>query len=173
MFQFNYFCFKQAGSLNIKLSSKWGCDQSNQFHTGSAVYKTQAGRYKVSMRQNVPLTYEEAHPPHDINVRKGFNSINTSNLEGGLRCNEMIVEDLFIRKFLAGTWHRLFLSKVIIKRRANAIFISGIIHQSLLQRKLYFLIGYTEQILSYVLKCPVKMELQSTADRKALIVKYV
>lgn len=127
----------------------------------------------MSLRQNVPLTYEEANPPHDINVRKGFNSINTSNLEGGLRCNETIIEDFFIRKFMAATWHRCFLSKVIIKRKANVIYISGIIYQALPQRKFYFLIGYTEEILSYVLKCPIKLDLQSTPDRKALIVKYV
>ena len=111
--------------------------------------------------------------PYKIGHEKHWLSWNTSNLKNGLRKPEMAQEEIFIRKFMFGTWHKLFLTEIIIKRRGNVIFIGGIVLQALHPRKLYFLIGYTEEILSYVLKCPVKLELQTLADRKDIIFKYI
>lgn len=83
------------------------------------------------------------------------------------------MEDEFIRRFMRGTWHNLFLSEIIIKRQHNIIRIAGIVYQGITQRKMYFLIGYTEELLSYWLQSPVKLELQTTNDRKAVIFKYI
>ncbi|XP_015918635.1 small ribosomal subunit protein uS3m [Parasteatoda tepidariorum] len=135
--------------------------------------EARAGRYKRTRKHNKPLTYEQFNGPFQIKHRKGWNTWNTSNLLGGLRKSETAVEDFFIRKFMHGTWHRIFLSDVIIKRRHNLIIIAGIIAQNLQVRKLYFLIGYTEEMLSYIFKCPVKMELQSTPDKTDVVFKYV
>nr|ACB70349.1 putative mitochondrial ribosomal protein S24 [Ornithodoros coriaceus] len=143
------------------------------FHTTEGSFGAQAGRYKVTKDRSRPLTYEMANPPHQIAHRKSWNSWNTSNLEGGLRQSETAVEDMFIRKFMFGTWHRIFISEVLIKRRHNMILIGGIIQRTVIPRKLYFLIGYTEEILSYVLQCPVKLELQSAADKKDVVFKYI
>ncbi|KAH6947635.1 hypothetical protein HPB50_020413 [Hyalomma asiaticum] len=148
-----------------------GCVAS--LHTTAALQKNRAGRYKVTRNHSKPLTYEMSNPPHQIAHRKAWNSWNTSNLQGGLRRSETLVEDLFIRKFMTGTWHRMFVSEILIKRRANMIFIGGIVQRVVIPRKMYFLIGYTEEILSYILKCPVKLELQSVADRKEMIFKYI
>ncbi|KAK8769205.1 hypothetical protein V5799_014333 [Amblyomma americanum] len=142
-------------------------------HTTATLEKNRAGRYRVTRNHSRPLTYEMANPPHQIAHRKAWNSWNTSNLQGGLRRSETLVEDVFIRKFMTGTWHRLFVSEILIKRRANMVFIGGIVHRVVIPRKMYFLIGYTEEILSYILKCPVKLELQSVADRKDMIFKYI
>jgi len=114
-----------------------------------------------------------ANKPDQIGHRKGWNSWNTSVVKGGVRIAETTLEDFTIRKFMEGTWHRLFLSNIIIKRRGNMIVVSGLVIQSLLPRKMYFLIGYTEEILSYLLKCPVKLELQTVSDRKSVIFKYI
>ncbi|XP_050299482.1 28S ribosomal protein S24, mitochondrial [Anthonomus grandis grandis] len=135
--------------------------------------KNQAGRYRITPRRNLPLTYEMANPPHQIAHRKSWNSWNTSNVVGGLRPSETVVEDQFIRKFIEGTWHSLFASEVIIKRQHNIIRIAGLIYRSVLPRKMYFLIGYTEELLSFWLQCPVKMELQTVADRKDVVFKYI
>ncbi|XP_054168259.1 28S ribosomal protein S24, mitochondrial-like [Oppia nitens] len=146
-------------------------------HTSHVHCKQVAARYTRSKTRNktFPMTYEMVNPPHYIAVRKGWNSWNTSSLVGIGRTNtsQTTVEDLFIRKFIFGTFHRLFLSEIIIKRRANIIIVSGIVHQSVVQTKMYFLIGYSEQILSYQLKCIVKMDIQITHDSKALVVKYI
>ncbi|XP_071446126.1 small ribosomal subunit protein uS3m [Hetaerina americana] len=142
-------------------------------HTGSALMKSQSGRYKVTPKGDRPLTYEMANPPHQIAHRKSWNSFNTSNLLGGLRPAETAVEDIFIRKFITGTWHSLVLSEVIIKRQHNIIRIAAIIRQGIIPRKMYFLIGYTEELLSSWLQCPVVMELQTVADRKDVIFKYI
>lgn len=79
---------------------------------------------------------------------------------------------MFIRKFITGTWHALFLSEIIIKRQHNIIRIAGIISRAVPARKMYFLIGYTEELLSYWLQCPVKLELQ-TAEKADVIFKYI
>lgn len=97
----------------------------------------------------------------------------SANLEGGLRPAETAVEDMFIRKFITGTWHALFLSEIIIKRQHNIIRIAGIVRQSISARKMYFLIGYSEELLSFWLQCPVKLELQSVADSRSVIFKYI
>lgn len=92
---------------------------------------------------------------------------------GGLRPSETAVEDQFIRKFMQGTWHALFVSEIIIKRQHNLIRIAGLVHRGVLPRKMYFLIGYTEELLSFWLQCPVKLELQTVADKKDVVFKYV
>ncbi|EEZ97275.1 small ribosomal subunit protein uS3m [Tribolium castaneum] len=141
--------------------------------TSTACQKSQSGRYRITPRKDLPLTYEMANPPHQIAHRKTWNSINTSNLEGGLRSSETAIEDIFIRKFMTGTWHALFLSEIIIKRQHNIIRIAGIVRRSVSARKMYFLIGYTEELLSFWLQCPVKVELQTVADRRDVVFKYI
>ena len=96
-----------------------------------------------------------------------------ANLQGGLRPAETVVEDMFIRKFMVGTWHFLFVSEVIIKRQHNMIRIAGLVKQSISARKMYFLIGYTEEMLSLWLQCPVKLELQTVPDAKSVVYKYI
>jgi small subunit ribosomal protein S24 len=91
----------------------------------------------------------------------------------GKRAGLIAAEDLFIRKFMLGTWHNLCLSEIIIKRQFNMIRIGGLIYQGIHPRKMYFLIGYTEELLSQWLQCPVKLELQTVADKKAIVYKYV
>lgn len=97
----------------------------------------------------------------------------TANLEGGLRSSETAIEDIFMRRFLTGTFHGLVLSEVIIKRQHNHIRIAALIKQSLPARKLYFLIGYTEELLAYWLQCPVTLELQTVADPRSIIFKHI
>lgn len=133
----------------------------------------------ISVQFIIPLDFHRSSCAHEYIYcfvsfhRKAWNSWNTSGLRDGLRAAETAVEDVFIRKFVTGTWHRIFLSEIVIKRRHNAIYIGGIIHRYCLPRQIYFLIGYTEEFLSYILKCPIKMEIQSTADPKDVVHKYV
>lgn len=49
----------------------------------------------------------------------------------------------------------------------------GIVRQAISSRKMYFLIGYCEELLSNWLQCPVKLELQTVADKKDVIFKYI
>lgn len=102
-----------------------------------------------------------------------LNQYFSANLDGGLRSSETAVEDAFIRKFMVGTWQGLFTSEVIIKRQHNIIRIAGIIHRGIGTRKMYFLIGYTEELLSFWLQCIVKLELQTIADKKEVVFKYI
>lgn len=145
----------------------------NSFHTTQIQEKVQSGRYKITPKGNRPLTYEMANPPHFIAHRKSWNSWDTSSLEGGLRASETAIEDIFIRRFMTGTWHSLICSEVIVKRQFNHIRIAAIIKQSISPRKMYFLIGYCEELLSNWLQSPVTLELQTTSDKKDVIFKYI
>lgn len=91
----------------------------------------------------------------------------------GLRPSQTAIEDIFIRKFITGTWHSLACSEIIIKRQHNMIRIAAIMRQAVSPRKMYFLIGYTEELLSYWLQCPVTLELQTIQDRKDVVFKYI
>lgn len=135
-----------------------------------------------------------ANPPHYIAHRKSWNSWNTckfnkinyilhlqlithlfvlATMLDGLRPSQTAIEDIFIRKFITGTWHSLVCSEVIIKRQHNMIRIAAIMRQAISARKMYFLIGYTEELLSYWLQCPVTLELQTIQDRKDVVFKYI
>ncbi|XP_024944883.1 28S ribosomal protein S24, mitochondrial isoform X2 [Cephus cinctus] len=147
--------------------------QQRYLHVTAVASRTQAGRHRATPRRTKALTYEMANPPHYIAHRKTWNSWNTSNVMGGNRPGETAVEDIFIRRFMTGTWHALFVSDIIIKRQHNIIRIAGLVQRSLAQRKMYFLIGYSEELLSYWLQCPVKLELQTVASKEDVIFKYV
>ncbi|XP_061391939.1 small ribosomal subunit protein uS3m [Musca vetustissima] len=142
-------------------------------HTTAVCEKTQSGRYRITTKRNKPLTYEMANPPHYIAHRKSWNSWNTSTMLDGLRPSQTAIEDLFIRKFMNGTWHSLMCSEVIIKRQHNMIRIAGIVRQAISARKMYFLIGYTEELLSYWMQCPVTLELQTVQDKNDVVFKYI
>lgn len=44
--------------------------------TSPACLKTQAGKYKITLKKDKPLTYEMANPPYQIAHRKAWNSWN-------------------------------------------------------------------------------------------------
>ncbi len=53
------------------------------------------------------------------------------------------------------------------------IILTGIVEQSVPARKLYWLIGYTEEFLGFLLKQPVKIEIQTIASREEIVFKYI
>lgn len=95
----------------------------------------------------------------------------TGNLEGVGGAADRVVEDLFIRRFLYGTFHGCLADELVIKRRGNILVICAVMIQKLLPPKFYFLIGYTEQLLSHFYKCPVKMEVQTVEEK--VVYKYL
>ncbi len=99
----------------------------------------------------------------------------TANLLDGNRQAETTFEDIFIRKFIYSTWHDLLGSEIIIKRRLNTVNIIFFLNRgkkSFYPRQVYFLTGYTEELLSSLLKCVVKIEFQTIADKSDTIFRY-
>ena len=74
-----------------------------------------------------------------------------------------------------GTFPQLLTSQVIIKRRYNMIYIGALVFRSmaLQPRKIYFLIGYTEELLSCLLSCPVKLEIQTVHSKQDVVFRYI
>ena len=89
----------------------------------------------------------------------------TANLEGEVGAAERSLEDLFIRKFIYGTFHNCLATELVLKRRANQMIISAIMLRNQSPQKYYFLIGYAEELLSHWFKCPVKLEIQIVDDK--------
>ncbi|XP_042327497.1 28S ribosomal protein S24, mitochondrial [Sceloporus undulatus] len=143
---------------------------SRSLRTSAACCKNQAARVRVG-KGDRPVSYEEAHPPHGVAHRKGWLSLGTSHLEGELGAAERAVEDVFVRRFIHGTFHGCLADQVVLKRRANALVICAVFLQRLPPSKFYFLIGYTEALLSFLYKCPVKMEVQTLPEK--VVYKYL
>lgn len=78
---------------------------------------------------------------------------------------------MFVRRFIFGTFHNCLANEVVIKRRGNMLVVCALMLQKLPPQKFYFLIGYTETLLSHFYKCPVKMEIQTLADKA--VYKYL
>ena len=83
------------------------------------------------------------------------------------------VEDQFIRKFILGTWHKTWLSEVIIKRVHNNITITGIVCPLPTVRTMHFLVGYTEELLSHILKMNMRVHLQCVNNKSYLVHKTI
>jgi len=72
-----------------------------------------------------------------------------------------------------GTWHGMFVSDVIIKRRQNLIIIAGLISQLHPATRVYFLKGYTEELLSHLLRRPIRIEVQTVHHPKDVYFKWI
>ncbi|XP_056146504.1 28S ribosomal protein S24, mitochondrial isoform X2 [Lampris incognitus] len=139
-------------------------------HLTPGCCKNQAARIRVG-KGDRPLTYEQAYHPHDIAHYKGWLSQHTSNLQGEEGAAERTVEDVFIRRFIFGTFHGCQANELVIKRRGNMLIVCALMLQKLPPQKFYFLIGYSESLLSHFYKCPVKLEIQTLQDKA--VYKYL
>ncbi|MFT7808348.1 28S ribosomal protein S24, mitochondrial-like [Arapaima gigas] len=163
-------CAVLANALARIGSSSCVIPRSRAIHFSAMCCKHRAARIRVG-KGDKPVTYEEAHHPHHIAHRKGWLSQHTSNLDGEMGAAERTVEDVFIRRFVFGTFHSLLANELVIKRRGNMLVICALFIQKIPAYKFYFLIGYTETLLSYFYKCPVKMEVQMVKEK--VVYKYL
>ncbi|KAJ8263580.1 hypothetical protein COCON_G00160370 [Conger conger] len=88
------------------------------FHSTAVCCKNRAARIRVG-KGDKPLTYERALHPHHIAHRKGWLSQHTSNLDGESGAADRIVEDVFIRRFMYGTFINCLTNELVIKRRGT------------------------------------------------------
>nr|XP_032825047.1 28S ribosomal protein S24, mitochondrial [Petromyzon marinus] len=144
------------------------CPQGLQ--TSAVCLKNQAGRVRVG-KGDKPVTYEQANPPHQIAHRKGWLSQHTANLDGEVGAAERSIEDVFIRRFMYGTFHGCLSTEVVVKRRGNVLVVCAVLITRLPPMRYYFLIGYTETLLSFLYKCPVKLEVQAVPQK--VVYKYL
>merc|ERR1711911_238619 len=100
-------------------------------------------------------------PPEKIGDKKGHLAFNASNLPDGKGKHSCLWEDMFIRKFMHGTWSNILATEIIIKRRLNIINISAFLHRNQKSHKIYFLLGYSEEFLKNFLKRIVNIEIQT------------
>ncbi len=175
-------CWVHFGSMAVSLLSTFCVRRA--LHVSAARLKAKAGRYKVTLNRNRPLTYEMAFKPEEIADKKGWNSFNTAQLEGTFLHYEdigqdlphqLLMDDMFLRIILRGTFVEMFATEVIIKRQHNLIRVAAIVQPKggMTTNNIYFLVGYAETLLSAWLKCPVKMELQVITNSEEVVYKYI
>ncbi|KAM4635028.1 small ribosomal subunit protein uS3m [Polymixia lowei] len=143
---------------------------SRALHVSAVHCKNRAARIRVG-KGDRPVTYEQALHPHHIGHRKGWLSQHTSNLQGEEGAAERTIEDVFIRRFIFGTFHGCLANELVIKRRGNMLTVCALMLQKLPPQKFYFLIGYSESLLSHLYKCPIKLEIQTLQDKA--VYKYL
>ncbi|KAJ3605437.1 hypothetical protein NHX12_027484 [Muraenolepis orangiensis] len=143
---------------------------TRNLHVTAVQCKNHAARIRVG-KGDRPVNYEEALHPHHIGHRKGWLSQNPSNLKGEEGAAERSLEDVFIRRFIFGTFHGCLANELVIKRRGNLLLVCAMMLQKLPPQKFYFLTGYTESLLSHFYKCPVKLEIQTVQNR--VVYKYL
>lgn len=105
---------------------------------------------------------EDVVPSYRIGVTKGQDSHHTGNLKGSLWASERMMDDIMIRKLVEGVMHEYLVSEIVIKRRANCINIVFLVPPVVNLPKFYFLVGFTETLLTEMLECVVKLECQSS-----------
>lgn len=98
-------------------------------------------------------------------------STSPGNLHGEEGAADRVVEDLFIRRIMGGSFQHCLANEPVIKRRGNLIVVCVMLLQRLPPQKFYFLVGYTETLLSHLYKCPVKLEVQTL--EKIAMYKYL
>ncbi|KAG7480798.1 hypothetical protein MATL_G00060140 [Megalops atlanticus] len=161
---------RQSSAVLKSLNAICSLPRQRTIHSTAVCCKNRAARIRVG-KGDKPVTYEQANPPHYIAHRKGWLSHHTSNLEGEEGAAERTIEDVFVRRFIYGTFHGCLANEVVIKRRGNTLVICALLLQKLPPQKFYFLIGYTETLLSHFYKCPVKMEVQTLEEK--VVYKYL
>ncbi|VDP37736.1 unnamed protein product, partial [Schistosoma mattheei] len=62
---------------------------------------------------------------------------------------------------------------VIIKRQCNVIRVAFLLLKRISPGETSFLIGYTEEMLSLILRCVVKLEVQLVISKNDVIFRYV
>ena len=87
--------------------------------------------------------------------------------------HQIVADDQFLRNFMHGTWHGMFVSELIIKRRQNVIILAGLVSRRQPAQRIYFLQGYTERLLSVFLRQPIRIEIQTVEDNRDVIFKYI
>ncbi|CAL8318328.1 unnamed protein product [Lota lota] len=154
----------------VKPGTVWNTLGTRGLHVTAVQCKNHAARIRVG-KGDRPVTYEQALHPHHIGHRKGWLSQHPCNLKGEEGAADRALEDVFIRRFIFGTFHGCLANEVVIKRRGNMLTVCALMLQKLPPQKFYFLTGYTESLLSHFYKCPVKLEIQ-TLQNKA-VYKYL
>ncbi|OWR42993.1 28S ribosomal protein S24 [Danaus plexippus plexippus] len=152
---------------------QWSPIFASQFHTSSALCRVVSGKYRITKKRDKPLTYEMANPPHYIAHRKTWNSWNTCKI---FTIFSMSLELLFaipiIKTYSQLKKHVRFVT-VIIKRQFNHIRVAVIIRRAVSPTKMYFLLGYSEEMLSNWIQCPVTLELQTVDSYQDVVFKYI
>lgn len=97
--------------------------------------------------------------------------LSSGNLDGEAHAAERTVEDVFLRKFMLGTFPGCLADQIILKRRANQVEICALVLRQLPAHKFYFLVGYSETLLSHFYKCPVRLHLQTVPSK--VVYKYL
>ncbi|KAL3101068.1 hypothetical protein niasHS_001528 [Heterodera schachtii] len=158
------------------------------FSTSSALSKNVAAkfynrRHLLKKNETLRLTYDMLRRPHHIGNHKAWMAWNTQNLkEFEQQPGLTIAQDEIIRRFCRALFFE-FLPEIagptelVIKRRGNCAFVTGFLCWNdktvASQRKLYWLWGFTEEILSNLLKHPLKLELQFVRSLDHLIVANI
>ncbi|KAB0363831.1 hypothetical protein FD755_010611 [Muntiacus reevesi] len=130
------------------------------------------GEHSMLMVKRLPAVWETwVRSCFCMAMRKGWERGTLCNLDGEDHAAERTVEDVFLRKFMLGTFPGCLADQLILKRWANQVEICALVLRQLPPHKFYFLVGYSETLLSHFYKCPVRLHLQTVPSK--VVYKYI
>ena len=95
----------------------------------------------------------------------------SGNLDGEDHAAERTVEDVFLQKFMLGTFPGYLADPLILKRQAHQLEVCALVLRQLPAHKFHLLVGYSETLLSPCDKRPVCPHLQTVPSK--VVYKYI
>ncbi|EFB29988.1 hypothetical protein PANDA_016134, partial [Ailuropoda melanoleuca] len=95
----------------------------------------------------------------------------SGNLDGKDHAAERTVEDVFLQKFMLGTFPGYLADPLILKRQAHQLEVCALVLRQLPAHKFHLLVGYSETLLSPCDKRPVCPHLQTVPSK--VVYKYI
>nr|CAD2126969.1 unnamed protein product [Meloidogyne enterolobii] len=153
------------------------------FSISSALAQNMAGKYKNKACRYLRgkpqiMTYDMSRLPSDIAVSKSWMTWHTQNLDDfKQQLGLTVAQDEIIRRFVRAIFYTYLPltvggTELITKRRGNVVYVTGFLIPKGNMEQIYWLYGFTEEILSNLLKQPVKLELQFIRSADDLAVEY-
>ncbi|KAK6110324.1 Mitochondrial ribosome subunit S24 family protein [Brugia pahangi] len=168
-------CMTRSSLRNVESTVKL----ERLMSTSYPLQKNTAGKYRTTSGRKQMITYEMAHRPHHIGVKKSWLTWHSQNLETFRQRQPIVIaQDEIIRRFVRSFFPDYITvdgSELVIKRQGNCIRVAGFFHyrNRLNIREIYWMFGFAEEFLSVLLKQPIKLEIQFVADEKALAYNYI
>uniref|UniRef100_A0A1I8GM86 phenylalanine 4-monooxygenase n=1 Tax=Macrostomum lignano TaxID=282301 RepID=A0A1I8GM86_9PLAT len=172
---------QQLSALHTSANRLWEFGELPKPYRRIPPKNRRAAVLKGTRDRSRPITYEQAKYPEQIGAQKAWQSWNTAGLLGesqSFDAGTTNYQDQLIRILLRGTFPEMLASEcIVIKRQGNTIRVALLLKQRdrmdtnprIVCMRYAFLIGYAEEMLSLLMRCVVRLEVQTVDSEVDLV----
>ncbi|PAA61952.1 hypothetical protein BOX15_Mlig010485g2, partial [Macrostomum lignano] len=176
---------QQLSALHTSANRLWEFGELPKPYRRIPPKNRRAAVLKGTRDRSRPITYEQAKYPEQIGAQKAWQSWNTAGLLGesqSFDAGTTNYQDQLIRILLRGTFPEMLASEcIVIKRQGNTIRVALLLKQRdrmdtnprIVCMRYAFLIGYAEEMLSLLMRCVVRLEVQTVDSEVDLVYKFI